>query len=72
MNPIVEIEKHICDDFLIKNGFQLIILLKRTGKDLDLEYFRNELQNVQLQSNDAMQLISILKNNPPKHRFRRF
>ena len=47
-------------------------LIEKNGKDLDLSYFRNNLSKVQSQSKQAMQLVSILKNNPPRHRFKRF
>lgn len=57
---------------LFKKRVNADYLLERNGKDLDLEYFRNELANVQSHLKRAMQLVSILKNNPPKHRFRRF
>ena len=57
---------------LFKKRVDADYLIERDGKDLNLEYFNNELRNVQKQSSDAMQIISILKNNPPRHRFKRF
>lgn len=57
---------------LFKKRVDADYLVERDGKNLDLEYFRNELSNVQAQSKQAMQLVSILKNNPPLHRFKRF
>lgn len=57
---------------LLKKRVDADYLIERDGKDLNLEYFNNELRNVQKQSSDAMQIISILKNNPPRHRFKRF
>jgi hypothetical protein len=57
---------------LFKKRVDADYLLERDGKNLDVEYFRNELSNVQSQSNEAMRIVSILKNNPPKHRFKRF
>lgn len=57
---------------LFKKRVDADYLVERDGKNLDLEYFRNELSNVQARSKQAMQLVSILKNNPPLHRFKIF
>ena len=57
---------------LFKKRVDADYLVERDGKNLDLEYFRNELSNVQAHSKQAMQLVSILKNNPPRHRFKIF
>ena len=54
---------------LFRNRIDADYLLERDGKDLDLEYFKNKLSKVQSQSHKAMRLVSILKNNPPRHRF---
>jgi hypothetical protein len=45
-------------------------LVEKKGKDLDLKYFKDELDNVKTQSAEAIKLVRILKNNPPRHRFR--
>jgi hypothetical protein len=45
-------------------------LLERNGEIYDEEYFRNDLPTVKSQSNEALNLVSILKNNPPRHRFK--
>jgi len=36
---------------------------------LDENYFENEIEDVQTKSDDALRLVAILKNNPPRHRF---
>ena len=55
---------------LFKKRVDADYLIEREGKDLDLEYFRKELSNVQTHSLEAMNLISVLINNPPNHRFK--
>jgi hypothetical protein len=57
---------------LFKKRVDADYLIERNGNNLDLEYFKNELSSVQSHSKQAMQLVSILKNNPPRHRFKRF
>lgn len=52
-------EKRVNADYLIENN----------GKTIDEEYFKNQLPMARSESAQAMQLVSILKNNPPKHRF---
>jgi hypothetical protein len=47
-------------------------LLEREGEHYDEEYFKKHLPNVKSQSKQALQLVSILKNNPSQHRFRGF
>ena len=43
---------------LFKKRVDADYLIERDGKDLNLEYFNNELRNVQKQSSDAMQIFN--------------
>lgn len=54
---------------LFKKRVDADYLTEKDGKTLDENYFKNELQNMQIKSDEALKLISILENNPPMHRF---
>jgi len=54
---------------LFKKRVDADYLTEKDGKTLDENYFENEIEDVQTKSDDALRLVAILKNNPPRHRF---
>ena len=54
---------------LFKKRVDVDYLTERNGKIIDGDYFKKELYDVKNNSKEALKLVSILKNNPPKHRF---
>lgn len=54
---------------LFKKRVNADYLTEKDGKTLDEKYFKKELQNMQIKSEEALRLVSILENNPPMHRF---
>ena len=54
---------------LFKKRVDADYLTERNGKIIDEDYFKKELSDVKDNSKKALKLVSILKNNPPRHRF---
>lgn len=55
---------------LFKKRVDADYLLEKNGKTLGEKYFQKELHDVESNSRKALQLVEILKNNPPGHRFK--
>ena len=54
---------------LFKKRVDADYLTERNGKIINEDYFKKELSDVKDNSKKALKLVSILKNNPPRHRF---
>ena len=57
---------------LLENLFKIRVdadyRIEKDGKPLDEKYFKKELENTKKKSSAALNLVSILENNPPMHR----
>ena len=56
-------------EILFKKRVDADYRIEKDGKPLDEKYFKKELENTKNKSSAALNLVSILENNPPMHRF---